>query len=94
VNSNDITAIPQVWEDVYFAECSVTLEALGCQTAIAQKIIAKQADYALSLKGNHGQRHADVVDWAQPHNWRDMPMPTLKRSTKIMDALRCGRLGR
>jgi predicted transposase YbfD/YdcC len=74
--SNEITAIPQLLDDLYLAGCIVTLDAMGCQTAIAQKIVDKQADYVFSLKGNHGQLHADVVDWfdwAEQHHWRDMP---------------------
>jgi predicted transposase YbfD/YdcC len=74
--SNEITAIPQLLEDLYLAGCIVTLDAMGCQTDIAQKIIDRQADYVFALKGNHGQLHADVVEWfawAHQRNFQDMP---------------------
>jgi predicted transposase YbfD/YdcC len=37
-----------------------TIDAMGCQRAIAQKIIDKKADYVLALKGNQGSLHEDV----------------------------------
>jgi len=61
--SNEISAIPQLLDDLYLAGSIVTLDAMGCQTNIAQKIIAQKADYVLALKGNHGQLHADVMEW-------------------------------
>jgi len=74
--SNEITAIPQLLDDLYLAGCIVTLDAMGTQTSIAQKIIAKKADYVLALKGNQGQFHADVAewfDWADQQQFHDMP---------------------
>lgn len=38
----------------------VTVNAMGCQCAIAQKIIDKKADYVLALKGNQSSLHDDV----------------------------------
>jgi predicted transposase YbfD/YdcC len=40
--------------------CIVTIDAMGCQTAIADLIIAQEADYVLALKGNQGSLHEDV----------------------------------
>jgi predicted transposase YbfD/YdcC len=74
--SNEIMAIPQLLEDLYLAGAIVTLDAMGTQTAIAQKIIDKKADYVLSLKGNQGQLHADVAEWfawATQQQFHDMP---------------------
>lgn len=74
--SNEITAIPQLLEDLYLAGSIVTLDAMGTQTAIAQKIIDRKADYVLALKGNHGQLHADVHEWfawASQQQFRNMP---------------------
>ena len=42
--------------------CIVTIDAMGCQTEIAKLIIAQDADYVLSLKGNQGTLHQDVKD--------------------------------
>ena len=38
----------------------VTIDAMGCQREIAQKIIDKKADYVLALKGNQGSLREDV----------------------------------
>jgi predicted transposase YbfD/YdcC len=38
----------------------VTIDAMGCQREIAQKIIDKKADYILALKGNQGSLRDDV----------------------------------
>jgi predicted transposase YbfD/YdcC len=43
--------------------CIVTIDAMGCQTAIAEKIIQKKADYVLALKGNQGNLHEEVSDF-------------------------------
>jgi len=74
--SNEITAIPQLLDDLYLAGSIVTLDAMGTQTKIAEKIIAKKADYVLALKGNQGQLHDDVrewFDWASERQFQDMP---------------------
>jgi predicted transposase YbfD/YdcC len=65
--SNEITAIPELLEMLEVAGCIVTVDAMGCQTDIAAKIVAKEADYVLAVKGNQGNLHEDLVqyfDWA------------------------------
>jgi predicted transposase YbfD/YdcC len=95
--SNEITAIPQLLDDLYLAGSIVTLDAMGTQTAIAQKILDKKADYVLALKGNQGQLHADVQEWfawADQQQFHDMPHSMRKLSTKIMGGLRFASVGR
>src|SRR4029453_8270690 len=50
--SNEITAIPALLELLALKGCIVTIDAMGCQRAIAQTIVAQGADYVLALKGN------------------------------------------
>lgn len=50
--SNEITAIPELLELLVLKGCIVTIDAMGCQRTIAQKIVAQGADYVLALKGN------------------------------------------
>src|SRR5712672_564882 len=38
----------------------VSIDAMGCQRDIAEKIVAKKADYVLALKGNQGTLRQDV----------------------------------
>ncbi len=61
--SNEITAIPQLLDLLNVTGCIVTIDAMGCQKKIAQKIRARKADYGLSLKENQGKLFQDVVDW-------------------------------
>lgn len=58
--SNEITAIPELLEWLDVRGAIVTIDAMGCQKAIAEKIIAKGGDYLLALKGNQGNLHDDV----------------------------------
>jgi predicted transposase YbfD/YdcC len=65
--SNEITAIPELLELLEITGCIVTLDAMGCQTDIAAKIIEKEADYVLAVKGNQGNLYDDIkayFDWA------------------------------
>lgn len=50
--SNEITAIPELLDLLALKGCIVTIDAMGCQRAIAQKIVEQGADYVLALKGN------------------------------------------
>lgn len=58
--SNEITAIPKLLELLAIEGAIVTIDAMGCQRDIAQKIIEKKADYVLALKGNQGSLREDV----------------------------------
>ena len=51
--SNEITAIPELLDALDLRGTTVTIDAAGCQRAIAGKIIDKKADYLLALKNNH-----------------------------------------
>ena len=59
--SNEIKAIPQLLEALAISGCIVTIDAMGCQTDIAEKIIAREADYVLALKENQGHLYEDVA---------------------------------
>lgn len=50
--SNEITAIPALLDLLLLKGCIVTIDAMGCQRAIAEKIVEHGADYVLALKGN------------------------------------------
>jgi len=59
--SNEITAIPQLLQALEVAGCIVTIDAMGCQTDIAEQIIDREAEYVLALKENQGHLYEDVV---------------------------------
>lgn len=72
--SNEITAIPDLLELLRLKGCIVTIDAMGCQTDIAEKIVAQEADYVLAVKKNQGQLYqhleatfAWLADERNPH---------------------------
>lgn len=60
--SNEITAIPELLEALEVADSVITIDAMGCQTAIAEKIIEKGADYVLAVKNNQEQLFENIRD--------------------------------
>ena len=60
--SNEITAIPRLLEWLKLEGCIVTIDAMGCQTKIAEQIITQGGDYVLALKGNQETLAAEVEE--------------------------------
>ncbi len=60
--SNEITAIPVLLRLLDLKDCTVTIDAMGCQTAIARQIRERGADYVLALKDNQPTLAAAVTD--------------------------------
>jgi predicted transposase YbfD/YdcC len=58
--SNEIVAIPELLQMLEIAGCIVTLDAMGCQTEIAETILEQGGDYVFALKGNQGTLCEDV----------------------------------
>ncbi len=61
--SNEITAIPMLLSLIDIRGAIITIDAMGTQTAIAEKIIAGGGDYLLALKGNQGTLHDATIDY-------------------------------
>ncbi len=60
--SNEITAIPKLLAALELSGTVVTIDAMGCQTAIAEKIVDKKADYILAVKETQPLLLDDVQD--------------------------------
>ena len=60
--SNEITAIPKLLDALELSGTVVTIDAMGCQRSIAEKIVAKQADYILAVKENQGSLLDGIKD--------------------------------
>ena len=58
--SNEITAIPEVLKLLSLKGCTVTIDAMGCQTEIVQQIRTQKGHYVLALKGNQSGLEADM----------------------------------
>jgi predicted transposase YbfD/YdcC len=59
--SNEIPAIPALLQSLALDGSIVTVDAIGCQTAIAAQIVAQEADYVLALKENQETLHEAVA---------------------------------
>jgi len=60
--SNEITAIPALLDKLALSGCIVTIDAMGCQKEIAEKIVKGKADYVLAVKDNQQNLHEDVKE--------------------------------
>ncbi|TPE63079.1 ISAs1 family transposase [Shewanella sp. LC2] len=60
--SNEITAIPELIRLLDIEGALVSIDAMGCQTAIAEEILAGKGDYLFTLKGNQGKLHSAVAE--------------------------------
>jgi len=60
--SNEITAIPALLDLLDLSGCTVTIDAMGCQKEIAQKILDQGADYIFAVKGNQGTLRTKVEE--------------------------------
>jgi predicted transposase YbfD/YdcC len=61
--SNEIVAIPALLDKLAIEGAIVTIDAIGTQTALADKIVGAKADYLLALKENQGTLQRDVAEY-------------------------------
>jgi predicted transposase YbfD/YdcC len=83
--SNEITAIPKLLEMLDLQGQIVTIDAMGCQRDIAKKIIEKEGDYILALKGNQGKLHEDIqflFDSFECKDWKNFKGQKVEASDK------------
>ena len=74
--TNEIPTIPALLATLALDGCIVTIDAVGCQTAITQAIIDQGADYVIALKANQGSLYEAVETYfseAQAHGFRQLP---------------------
>lgn len=60
--SNEITAIPELLDAIFIKDCIITIDAMGCQIAIAKKIIKEEGNYILAVKGNQKTLQLNIED--------------------------------
>jgi predicted transposase YbfD/YdcC len=60
--SNEITAIPNLLDILDISGNTISIDAMGTQKEIAKKIIEKDANYILAVKGNQPQLLEDIQD--------------------------------
>src|SRR6185295_7642090 len=80
---NEIVAIPKLLEMMDIEGAIITIDAMGCQRAIAQKIVDQKADYVLALKGNQGSLREDVELFVAEQKANDFKNTTISRDETV-----------
>jgi predicted transposase YbfD/YdcC len=81
--SNEIVAIPKLLDMLMVEGAIITIDTMGCQRAIAQKIIDKKADYVFGLKGNQGSLRRDVDLFITEQQAKNFADTTISRAETI-----------
>lgn len=82
--SNEITAIPELIDQIEVKGAVVTIDAAGCQKEIAKQIIEAKGDYVLALKGNQGTLCNDVTDYMVKHMENDFKDITARKFEQVV----------
>lgn len=77
--SNEITAIPKLLEMLEIQGALITIDAMGCQTEIAETIVASGADYVLAVKGNQPTLHQGIINFFEDHLEDDFARVKVRR---------------
>lgn len=93
--TNEITVIPDLLRLLNVTGCLVTIDAMGCQTAIAQAIRDEKADYLLRVKDNQANLRQDIEDWfvhGEQQHFHHMTMnyhETVSKTSGRVEIRRC-----
>jgi predicted transposase YbfD/YdcC len=79
--SNEITAIPKLLELLDLNGALVTIDAIGCQKAIAKKVVAGGGDYLLVVKANQERLLADIQQTVARALDGELPAGAVRQST-------------
>lgn len=77
--TNEITAIPALLRQLELRGAVVTIDAIGCQKAVAQSIVRAGAEYVLALKENHPVLHENVSLWLND--------PVVQRTAQVVESV-------
>lgn len=69
--SNEITAIPKLIDQIDVSNAIVTIDAMGCQKDIVEKIVADGGDCVIAVKDNQPKLHAAIAEFFQEQIERD-----------------------
>ena len=81
--SNEIIAIPKLLDLLAIDGAIVTIDAMGCQRDIAQKVVDKKADYVLALKGNQASLREDVETFVAEQKAADFKHTTISQDQTV-----------
>lgn len=83
--SNEITAIPELLDKLDVSNSIISIDAMGAQKKITEKIVEKNSDYVISLKENHPKLHGEVSNYFQSaynNNFEDIKVQYRKSEEK------------
>lgn len=83
--SNEITAIPELLDKLDVSNSIISIDAMGAQKKITEKIVEKNSDYVIALKENHPKLHGEVSNYFQSaysKNFEDIKMQYRKSEAK------------
>ena len=63
----ELAVLPELIDGLDLTGCLVSLDALACQPAVAERIVSRGADYLVTLKANRRKAHAEVKGWFAAH---------------------------
>jgi predicted transposase YbfD/YdcC len=69
--SNEITAIPQLLEQIELTDTLVTIDAVGCQKEIARDIVAGGGDFVIAVKDNQPRLREAIAGYFLEQLGRD-----------------------
>ena len=81
--SNEITAIPELLKMLELGGAIVTIDAMGCQTKIAEAIVGGGGDYILAVKGNQEALHRGIEDYFLDHMSDDFARTEVTRHETV-----------
>jgi predicted transposase YbfD/YdcC len=87
--SNEITAIPELLQLLNMKGALVTIDAMGCPTAIAEAIVDQEGDYVFTVKDNQPNLHADIQTIVAP--LLNHPVPPTVREYAQTEEMNRGR---
>jgi predicted transposase YbfD/YdcC len=70
--SNEITAIPQLLEQIDLADTLITIDAMGCQKEIARAIVQGGGDFVIAVKDNQPKLREEIAAYFLAHLERDL----------------------
>jgi predicted transposase YbfD/YdcC len=93
--SNEITAIESLLPNLALSGCIVTIDAMGCQTAIAAQVIERKGDYLLNVKDNQPKLAEAIEEYfriGEQHDWANLKpssFETLDKGHGRLETRRC-----
>ena len=91
--SNEITAIPVLLDQIDVKGAIVTIDAMGCQKEIAEKIVTAQGDFVLAVKDNQPKLHQAIQAYFTEHPEYDLQHVSHRRYETIEKSIPAGIAG-